>query len=159
VPNQGFGGAQGTCPPGTYLKTAPGVNATLTDGAAAANGNTTAGPEARLSDLHLIAPGGAAIELSTQFQPDTTVYGAMVAEVRTLDCQSSVFPSSVFPFLSLSSGDSHVHHSRLGAPLTARQSNRLASRSPAFGWHIGKAKWLCVYILPMSRLLWDIHTP
>lgn len=70
-----FGVHQGTCPPGTYLKTAPG------SGTNVSLGNLTAGTPAQIQDLHLVATGGKAIELSTQFEPNTTVYGAMVREV------------------------------------------------------------------------------
>lgn len=93
-----FGVSPDTCPPGTYLKTAPQAGSNATTAAAAGGtvagndvtavdgnaGNTTAaGPEAQLSDLHLLGPSGV-IELSTQFQPNTTVYGAMVPEVGTI---------------------------------------------------------------------------
>ena len=68
-----FGVAADTCPPGTYLKTAPRTEARL---APPSN-------DSRLSDLYLLQRGGSAIELSTQFQSNTTLYGAMVAPVRT----------------------------------------------------------------------------
>ena len=35
-----------------------------------------------LKDLHLVGPSGQPIELSTQFEPATMVYGAMVSEVK-----------------------------------------------------------------------------
>ena len=99
-----FGVTLGTCPPGTYLKTAPQPVGSNSSALAAVAGNATAGGDltaggnliagapARLNDLHLIAPGGAAIELSTQFEPNTTVYGAMVSQVSLVAarpcCQS-----------------------------------------------------------------------
>lgn len=74
-----FGVHQGTCPPGTYLKTSPGA---VGNGTSVSVGNLTAGGRAVIRDLHLLAAGGRAIDLSTQFEPNTTVYGAMVHEVR-----------------------------------------------------------------------------
>lgn len=75
-----FGVEQGTCPPGTYLKTSPGESSSGQGGVSL--GNLTAGTPAQIRDLHLLAAGGQAIELSTQFQPNTTMYGAMVREVN-----------------------------------------------------------------------------
>ncbi len=68
-----FGVAADTCPPGTYLKTAPRTEARL----------APPSTDSRLSDLYLLQRGGSAIELSTQFQSNTTLYGAMVPSVRT----------------------------------------------------------------------------
>lgn len=100
-----FGVDQGTCPPGTYLKTAPGSGTSNVS----LGGNLTAGAPARLRDLHLLTFGGQSIELSTQFEPNTTVYGAMVPTV-------GLRPTIVLPILQLvsvpnaGSEASDVHH-------------------------------------------------
>lgn len=68
-----FGVSPDTCPPGTFLKDA---QRTLSTPATVKAVN-----DSRLSDLYLIQPGGSVVELSTQFDPNTTLYGTMVSPV------------------------------------------------------------------------------
>lgn len=71
-----FGVSPDTCPPGTFLKDAQRISSTPS--------TVKAANDSRLSDLYLIKQGGSVVELSTQFEPNTTLYGAMVSPVSAL---------------------------------------------------------------------------